>query len=511
MMALWQLISHEYRKYVFTRGFLLFLTIIPVSAAFGAGASILGERAAPVRAFAVIDQTGLYGDEVDRVLADRKVRRRIRAWDAYVEGNDLTRTTPFALEAPFAPADNTPARRVAWVAAGGLDAANAALDGQRGAGLKPLEAPRWNLARVAPPEDVPLTGPTSVIADALRPYLNGDAALASAPDGLFAALIIPEAFGAGEDAPEAQFWTQNLTDYELSDALESALTTALQQAAYEARGVDAAAVREVRGIRAPVERFKSDSETGEAVSLGETLAVYIPLGLAYALLVMIMSVGGMLLTSTVEEKSNKIVEVLLSSVTATQLMAGKLIGLALVGMTAPLLFLGFGMAMTLVGLSALPPGSEGADIVQGLRDVLFGSPLIPLFFFYFVVGYLLFASIYLAVGAMSESIQDAQSFVGPLTILLILPLPFLIQAIQEPNGIIMRILTWIPIYTPYAVMMRINNDPPLGEIVAATVMLLVFTGLVMAFMGRIYRNGVLRSGGAPKLKDALKLARSRGA
>ena len=520
-MALWQLISHEYRKYVFTRGFLLFLLIIPVSVAFGAGASILGERTAPVRAFTVIDQTGRFGEEVDRVLADRHVRSTVRAWDAYVEGAALTAPTPvgqsepFDLAAPFAPAENTPARRAAWVAAGGLPAANAALAGQRPPGLKPLEAPRWNLARVDPPAGVPVDAAPGVIADALRPYLNGDAEMAGVPDGLFAALIIPEGFGtareAGEGAPGAQFWTQNLTDYELSDALRSALTTALQQSAYEARGLDASAVREVRAIRAPFERFKSDSETGEAVSLAETLAVYVPLALAYGLLVMIMSVGGMLLTSTVEEKSNKIVEVLLSSVSATQLMAGKLIGLALVGMTAPLLFLGFGMVLTLVGLSALPASGDGAEVAAGFYDVLFGSPLVPMFFFYFVVGYLLFASLYLAVGAMSESIQDAQSFVGPMTILLVLPLPFLPQAIQDPNGLVMKILTWIPIYTPYAVMMRINNDPPLWEIVGATVMLLVFTGVVMAFMGRIYRNGVLRSGGAPKLKDALALARAREA
>ena len=507
-MALWQLISHEYRKYVFTRGFLLFLLIIPVSALFGMGASILSERAAPVRAFTVIDQTGAYGDVVDQVLADRRVRAEVRAWDAYVEGASLTRTEPFALDAPFAPADDTPARRRAWAEAGGLGAANAALADQRPPGLPPMEPPRWNLARVAPPEGVPTDASPAVIARALRPHLNGDAETPGAPDGLFAALIIPEGFGADQDAPEAQFWTQNLTDNELSSALRSALTTALQQAAYEARGLDADAVRQVRAIRAPFERFKSDSETGEAVSIAETLAVYVPLALAYALLVMIMSVGGMLLTSTVEEKSNKIVEVLLSSVSATQLMAGKLIGLALVGMTAPVVFLGLGTILTMVGLSSLPAGSEGAEAVAGLREVFFGGPLIPLFFFYFLVGYLLFASLYLAVGAMSDSIQDAQSFVGPMTIVLVLPVPFLIQAIQEPNGLILRILTWIPIYTPYAVMMRVGSDPPVWEIVGATVMLLVFTGAVLALMGRIYRNGVLRSGGAPKLKDAVRLARA---
>ena len=506
-MALWQIISHEYRKYVFTKGFLLFLAIIPLSAAFGAGASLLNAATQPVRAFTVIDQTGLYGEAVDRVLADRTARRALSAWDAYVTGLSITQEGAFDLAYPFDPGDEAgPARRDAFVEAGGIEAANAAISGQIPTGTPPAEAPRETLVRVAPPAGVP-TDDLQAAADALRPYLNGDAQLSGADaTDLFAALLIPQGFEAG--GADAQFWTQNLADTELAGDLRRALTAALKRTAYEAEGLDQGVVRQVETIRAPFATFKSDSETNEEVGAADFLATYLPLGLAYILLVMIMSVGGMLLTSTVEEKSNKIVEVLLSSVSATQLMAGKLIGLMLVGMTAPALFIGAGLIATLVGLSQVRPDGDGAEILAGLWDVLFGSPLLPLFFLCFALGYILFASIYLAVGALSESIQDAQSFVGPLTILLVLPLPFLGQAVQDPNGVVMRILTWVPIYTPYAVMMRINNDPPFWEMVGAIAMLTVFTSLVLFFMGRIYRNGVLSSGGAPKVKDALRLARS---
>ena len=383
-------------------------------------------------------------------------------------------------------------------------------------GTPPAEAPRETIVRVAPPQGVP-TDDLAAAADALRPYLIGDRTLAGwdgdggregreGPRELFAALLIPQGFGA--EGEEAQFWTQNLADEGIKSDLRDALTAALKRTAYERQGLDQAVVRRVETIRAPLATFKSDSETGEEAGPAEFLALYLPLGLAYILLVMIMSVGGMLLTSTVEEKSNKIVEVLLSSVSATQLMAGKLIGLMLVGVTAPALFLTAGLIGTAVGLSQVAPDGEAAEVLAGLWDVLFGSPLLPLFFLCFVLGYVLFASLYLAVGAMSESIQDAQSFVGPMTILLVLPLPFLGQAVQDPNGVVMRILTWVPIYTPYALMMRINNDPPFWEMAGALAMLVAFTGLVLFFMGRIYRNGVLSSGGAPKLKDAVRLARS---
>ncbi|WP_031555069.1 ABC transporter permease [Parvularcula oceani] len=500
-MALFQLIAQEYRRYVLTRGFLLFLAIIPISIGFGALAGFLSEYAAPVRAFTVVDATGRYGTEIDRVLEQRHLRRVVSAWDAYVEGLEAVGDEEFDLPDPFAPDDNTPARRIAFAEAGGLEAANAAIAGQLPPDTPLAEEPKRNLRRVPPPADIEGL-PLEQAAEALRPFLNGDAEIPGSDDGLFAAVLIPADFGP--DGAEAQFWTQNLTDESLSDAVEEALTVALQRRAYEERGLSIQDVRAVDSIRAPFDRFKSNSETGEAVSVREELALYVPLGLAYILLAMVLSVGGMLLTSTVEEKSNKIVEVLLSSVTATELMVGKLIGLLLVGITAPVLFL-------LLGFIALTAFGGAGEVVSAFRAILFGSPLVPLFFFYFLLGYLMFASLYLAIGAMSQSIQDAQSFVTPITILLVLPLPFLQMVVTDPNGIVARILTWIPIYTPYAVMMRINADPPVWEIVGATLLLLAFTGALVFFMGRIYRNGVLSSGGAPKFTDALKLARTSSA
>ncbi|MBB4659728.1 ABC transporter permease [Parvularcula dongshanensis] len=502
-MALWQLIAQEYRKYVLTRGFLLFLLIIPVSALFGVAAGYLNAVSQPVRAFTVIDQTGRYGAEIDQVIENRRVRREIETWDAYVTGLEAVRDREFDLPEAFRPTEDdlTLDRRAAFAEAGGIEAANAAIAEQLPPGTPPAEAPRHTLRRIEPPADVPLSGDLAAAAAALRPYLNGERQLpaneAEDASQLFAALLIPADFDA--DGEDAQFWTTNLADVDLREALREALTSALKRSAYAEQGLPADAVAEIEMIDAPLATYKSDSEGDEEAGFAEFAALYIPLALAYLLLVMIMSVGGMLLTSTVEEKSNKIVEVLLSSVSAGELMAGKLIGLALVGVTAPVLFLLAGFAgLTLFG---------GADeAVVAIRDVLFGSPLVPLFFFYFVVGYVMFASLYLAVGAMSSSIQDAQSFVGPMTIVLILPLPFLQQVVQDPNGLVARILTWIPIYTPYAVMMRINQGLPLWELLGATLLLVAFTGVILFFMGRIYRNGVLSSGGAPKLKDAVRLA-----
>jgi ABC-2 type transport system permease protein len=117
--------------------------------------------------------------------------------------------------------------------------------------------------------------------------------------------------------------------------------------------------------------------------------------------------------------------------------------------------------------------------------------------------------IFLAIGAVSNSLQDAQSYMGPVMLLVFAPLPFMVMVFQNPNGLVASILTWIPIYTPYAVMMRAAADPPISEIVGATCLMLAFAIVLARVMGRIFRAAILQSA-PPKAKDLIRLARSGG-
>lgn len=505
MNTLLQLILHEYRKYVFTRGFLLFLLIIPISGAFGFVASQISEKAAPIRSFAVVDEAGSYIDAIDRALEDDRAERDLALWDAYASVAVRTEAGAFPLPPPYAPAPRTRERRRAFGEQGGLVAALAAAQPYLLAEAPPPPVSRPRFVRLPTPAEVEsFSGDDRD--EVLRAYVRGDRAMPDNEPAPFAAIVIPESVDSGG---VVRFYTNNLLDRDLRGFVDRAITEAVKAQSFEARGVDPSIVAQVNDISVPVRLFKASTETGDAAGGAEWAETVIPLFLAYALFVMVMSIGGMLLTSTVEEKSNKIVEVLLSSVSAGQLMASKLIGLALVGMTIPAIFLTAGFVSTEILASQATSGSDVATSVAAIKSALFASRLIPLFFFYFLIGYLLFASIYLAVGAMSNTIQDAQSFVGPLTILLVLPFPFLQLVVQDPNGLIARVLTWIPIYTPYAIMIRMSANPPQWEIIAATAMLLVIVAFVVTAMGRIYRNGVLSSGGAPSLKQARALARSR--
>ena len=502
MNALFQLISHEYRKYIFTRGFLLLLLVFPLAAAFGLFASIVTDKAAPIRHFVVLDETGRYEEVIDRALIERRLDEEIRAWDAYAEmavkpAEDGT----FPLEAPFAPEDINDSRREAFKAAGGSQGAYSAARPYLREGVPPPDPARPRFLRDNLPPEAASQSSTETRIEALLPYLTGKQKLADG-SALFAVLVIPANF---DEEHEVTFWTSNLIAQDLRGFVDRALTRSIRDQAFVAEGVDISIVERIGAMDVSTQAVKADADGAEH-NIVSAIRTALPLVLAYALFVLINAIGGMLLTNTVEEKSNKIVELLLSSVSATQLMLGKLIGLALVGITLPALLVG----ILFLGITAGTGGEmtpEMAELVAAVREGLFGSPIVPLFFLYFVLGYLFYASIYLAVGALSSTIQDAQSFVTPLTILLLIPLPFLQIIVQDPNGLFARIFTFIPIYTPYAVMLRISSQPPLWEIAAATGVLLLVVGYLMVTMGRIYRNGVLSGGGAPSWKEFLKHGR----
>ena len=495
----------EYKQYVFSRGFLIFLLMFPVSLVGITAAMGLVERNRPVRAFIVYDETGQYTDDVDREIERRYMFAALRGWDLYIgaafEGDAEE------LPEPFAPASVNDARLKAFEAAGGFEAAKEAAAPLLKSGAPSFEMPRRQFERI---EANGLLGGVSSLEEAerlLRPYLLEERQVArgdGSPAPLFAAILIPKGFGAGKEAPAAQYWSRNLTDNALEDLVGDALTSALKREAIAEKGLSEAALDDVAAISAPFSSYRPDRVAEEAqLNLRDRVETGLPAALTYMLLVIIFGVGNLLLTNTIEERSNKIVEILLSSVTAEQLMMGKLIGIAAVGLTMPAIFLfgGFAASATIA--------DAGENFIGVALGELFGSPLLLIYLFYFFCAYAIFAMIFLAIGAVSNSLQDAQSYMGPVMILVFAPLPFMIMVFQNPNGFIATLLTWIPIYTPYAVMMRAAASPPLWEIAGATALMLAFAIVLARFMGRIFRNAILQSS-PPKAREVWRLARKDG-
>jgi len=494
----------EYKQYIFSRGFLLFLIMFPLGVILAGGAVSYLEDNKPTRHFVVYDQTGSYTAHIDRELERRYLLSALSAWDEYARISvDINAAETAGAQEVFLPGLVNERRMQDFVDAGGFEAAQEEVAPYLRATATPFEMPRPAFRRLPLPSDVAAFDDLADVEEALRPYLLNKRQVRVNDEpvqSIFAAVLIPRGFGPEKDAPAAQYWSRNLTDQALEVAISAALDSALRREAISEFGLSQAVLDDVIAIDAPVTSFRPD-RVAESAELGlqDRIETALPAVLTYMLLVIIFGVGNLLLTNTIEERSNKIVEILLSSVTANQLMMGKLVGIAAVGLTMPTIFL--------FGAGAMSLTSAGEENIMAVAVAsLFSSNLIYVYLFYFLCAYLIFAMIFLAIGAISNSLQDAQSYMGPVMVLVFAPLPLMLMVFQNPNGVAASILTWIPLYTPYAVMMRASADPPLWEILGATALMLAFAIFLMRIMGRIFRNAILQAS-PPKMREVWRLAK----
>ncbi len=496
----------EYKQYILSRGFLLFLIMFPL-ALIAAGAALgLLERNKPIRTFVIYDETGIYTDEIDQEIERQQLLMAISAWDGYLGVNaKFDQNSAQKIPAPFGPAAVHDRRAAAFIEAGGFDAAQIAVAPFLKPGAQNFSMPRTVFQRLALPDDVAASAGLAEAEAGLRPYLLGERQINLPERGganLFAALLIPKEFGAGDSGEPAQYWSRNLTDNSLEALVTSALNMALRREVVIGHGLPQEMLDEIAAIHAPMNSYRPDKAAEDAqLDIQDRIETALPALLTYMLLVIIFGVGNLLLTNTIEERSNKIVEILLSSVTADQLMIGKLLGIAAVGLTMPSIFLFGGVAVS----STMTIG--GNNMMDLAITSLFSSPLLLIYLFYFLCAYAIFAMMFLAIGAVSNSLQDAQSYMGPVMLLVFAPLPFMPMVFQNPNGVVASVLTWIPVYTPYAVMMRAAADPPIWEIIGATALMLAFATFLARIMGRIFRQAILQAS-PPKMRDVWRLASS---
>jgi ABC-2 type transport system permease protein len=170
-------------------------------------------------------------------------------------------------------------------------------------------------------------------------------------------------------------------------------------------------------------------------------------------------------------------------------MYGKLIGLGAVGLTIA----GVWTACA-VGAALMAPGFM-ADVLKPSLQAL-GDPLvIGAMAFFFLGGYLVISMLFLGIGSLSDSMQDAQSYLTPVIMAIMLPVVFIIQAtIRTPDAPLVHILSWIPVYTPFAMLARLGTGVPLVELLGSAAVLVVFLVVEVALLGRLFRASLLAAG-----------------
>ena len=136
--------------------------------------------------------------------------------------------------------------------------------------------------------------------------------------------------------------------------------------------------------------------------------------------------------------------------------------------------------------------------------------LILPFIAYFALGYLMYGAIFLAIGSLCETIQEAQTLMTPMIFVLMMPMLLLIVVIQAPDAPLVRILSWVPLYTPFLMMIRLPSDPPLFEVIGTSVTLAAFTALILWGAGGVFRAGAVGQAGPDFFKRMLGRLVRRG-
>jgi len=265
-------------------------------------------------------------------------------------------------------------------------------------------------------------------------------------------------------------------------------------------------------------------DKGEEHKSSTEIAMVLGYIFGFMIYIFIFIYGTMVMRGVMEEKQNRIVEVIISSVKPFELMMGKIVGIALVGLTQfaiwVVLFIGIfnvakgfipdmspEQAQNLMAQSQMSGQMENVAQSSQMQEIFsmmsnINFPLIiGCFFFFFIGGYLLYSSLFGAVGSAIDSEEDAQQFTLPVTIPLIVAIIVMMNAITNPEGQIAFWFSLIPFTSPVVMMVRIPFGVPVWELLLSMALLVgTFVGTVWV-AGKIYRTGILMYGKKPTWKE----------
>ena len=306
-------------------------------------------------------------------------------------------------------------------------------------------------------------------------------------EDLFAWVVLrPSALEKRPDQAESEIRTGVVGDFGAVAQVRAALETAANAEIGRRHGVAPETARLLT--------TNARMRVGTVGKAGAAAATIAPIVVMFVLFLTIVGTSQALITSTLEEKANRVVEVLLSSVSPFQLMAGKVLGVCAVGLT----------------LMAIWGGAGAATFAaQGYGDA-FGGGTLSLALAYYVLGFLLIASVMVAVGSACNTLKEAQNLLSPVMIVLALPMLLLPVVMRDPNGTTATALSFVPPFTPFLMMMRIAQPvpPPPAQVAASLVLLAVSAVGVVWLASRVFRVGILLYGKPPSLREIVRWMRS---
>ena len=311
-------------------------------------------------------------------------------------------------------------------------------------------------------------------------------------DGL---LIIPSDI---EDTRRIYFCAQNISDFELNRFINSSvkkvLSTKILKEKIEDPGIVEIVEKATAEINPDLFIIKQEGATKSSSGTAYMMSIFM-LTILFSVL---MGYGQLIMRGVIEEKNNRIVEVLISSTNTQSLFYGKIIGIGLAGLTQ----VGIWMIM---GWLLMGKFSLGID-----KSILnFLSLELGIYFvIFFIIGYFMYSILFSIVGASVNTDQEAQQYAAPITYLLIIPFMIGIMVTQNPNTPLVVGTSLFPLFTPTLMFMRISvATPAFSQILLSIFTSLGFTILLAWFGAKIFRVGILMYGKKPSIKEIIKWIR----
>jgi ABC-2 type transport system permease protein len=443
MSRMFLIARREYAAYAMTVGFWLSLLAFPLFAVIGGAVPVLIKSSEPVREVVVIEDgaqaAGLAASIQDSLRRDAD-RQRERAEEVLKKASVAGAGNPAATQGAMAS----------------------------------LSRPMLKI--VPTPADIASAAPGQAQDAAVRRHLTDE----TPKDQRLDAVVFLTRDQNGK--PAARVWSARATDDTVEDFVRDALRSANRKTVFEGAGIDGGVVEAAEKFRPEVKAFSPQSTGDGAVSFRDKLPMLIGLGGGFLLWSLIITGASILLNSVMEEKSNKILEVLLSSASTTEILTGKVLGVALLTLTMLVAWGGLGVG----ALAAFQP-----KYAVMVADLLWQGGLLAWFVAFMVGGYLMYAVLFAAIGAFCETPRDAQTLMGPIMMVLVVPIMIMTMTLKSPDAPLIQILSWVPFFTPFLMMARLHSNVPVIELVGAMGGMFAFALLMVWVSGRAFRAGAL--------------------
>jgi ABC-2 type transport system permease protein len=290
----------------------------------------------------------------------------------------------------------------------------------------------------------------------------------------------------GTDSLEVEYRSEKLGSFKDVIHFEEKINKIRIQNELNARGIDPASVDFIQsGVDIEQIKIEKSGKEGKQNFLVVFFSAFIFIML---LMMMVIYSGQLLVRSLIEEKSNRLIEILISSCTSEQLLAGKILGLSALGLTQIIIWSLIGI--TLVGGAVIPPAA-------------FDNILIMLV--YFITGFIFYTTIFVGIGSIVTTEQEAQQMTTYISLILILPVVVAMPAIQNPESMMVKVMSYIPLTIPSIMLLRFKIAPvPLIDIGITLSIMFVSTIVTLKIAAKIFRIGILSYGKKPTIKELIQ-------